>query len=149
MSLGSEDAENLATWWAEKLETVDETLVNAGVTSAWWSFGLGADVIVQNADDIEQCLTVIATTPRGVDPHRPGFASNIYDYLDRPIPQATPFVIRELITAVERWEPRIALDALSVEAFSPDIAGVTVRADWSIPQSTVESSLRIEVTRAV
>lgn len=142
------DFPELNEWWQATLETVEPTLSGAGITAAWWSFGIGADVIVQNRDDIEQCIKIIATTPRGLDPHRPTFASNVFEYIDRPIPQAIPYVIQELTGAVRKWEPRAHLDSLKVLPYTPTISGVSVQAEWSIPGSVVAGLLNITVPRA-
>jgi phage baseplate assembly protein W len=142
------DFPDLDDWWQSTLETVEPTLSGAGITAAWWSFAIGADAIVTNKDDIEQCIKIISTTPRGTDPHRPTFASNVYEYIDKPIPQATPYVIQELTGAVRKWEPRVQLDSLKVTPYSPNISGVSVQAEWSIPGSVVAGLLNITVPRA-
>lgn len=123
--------EKLESWWANRQAEVDSTLSGVGVLSAWWSFGSGSG-IVQNADDIEQCLAIISSVARGSDPHRPGFASQVHEHLDKPIPDATPFVVRELIGAVRQWEPRIKLDSLRLNAYEPSEVALTVRAKWSL-----------------
>jgi phage baseplate assembly protein W len=140
MSVGNEV---LTSWWAERTAEVDPTLAGVGVLSAWWSFGL-SDGIVQNADDIEQCLAIIAQVPHGNDPHRPGFASQVHKHLDKPIPEAAPFVIRELITAVRQWELRIKLDSLRLNAYEPSIAALTVRAEWSLAGVSREVDISIK-----
>lgn len=80
------------------------------IQSQYWSPKLGeAGQAVENADDIDQCIRIILGTPKGSDPHRPEFASNIHNYVDWPLNQITPHLIRETFAAVGRWEPRIEL----------------------------------------
>lgn len=43
-------------------------------------------------DDIHQAIHIILRTPRGSDPHRPLFGSNLWRYIDYPIERAIPHV---------------------------------------------------------
>lgn len=142
MSNTRTDTDALTSWWDEKLATTEPILSAANITAAWWSFDVSAPLpndstthttaTVSDADDINQCLRIIASTPRGADPHRPTFASNVHNYLDWPIPEAQPYVVRELVQAVQLWEPRVQLDRLVVQPFKPSVSSLSVLADWSI-----------------
>ena len=146
-----EDLAELNTWWDAKLQTVEPTLKKSGITAAWWSFDVAQKqsgsayetAIVDNAQDVNQCLAIIANTPRGGDPHRPTFASNVHEYLDWPIPQAQPYVVRELVQAVQRWEPRIQLGSLTVQPFKPSISSLTVNAEWSLAGLSEQTEIRV------
>jgi uncharacterized protein len=135
------DEQNLSTWWTAKLATTEPTLSRARITAAWWSFDVTPapnttathiTAVVANADDINQCLGIIAQTPQGADPHRPDFASNVFSYIDWPIPEAQPYVVRELVGAVQKWEPRVTLDQLTVEPYKPSISSLRITAQWSL-----------------
>lgn len=128
-------------WWAARLSETEGVLVGAGITAEWWSFKLGGEGVVQSEDDIHQAIALIAQVPAGADPLRPEFASQVHLQVDRPMPEATPQVVRELIGAVERWEPRIQLTRLDVRPLSPSVSGLTVRADWTI--DTFSSSTEV------
>lgn len=43
--------------------------------------------IVEGVDDIVQSINIILTTIPGSDPLRPEFGSNVYQYLDKPLPR--------------------------------------------------------------
>jgi len=87
----------------------------ADITSADWSLKLGAiGQVVQGVADVDQCVAIILTTPTGSDPLRPTFGCDIWRYLDHPISEALPAIVRELKAALTLWEPRITL--LSVAA---------------------------------
>jgi Bacteriophage baseplate protein W len=87
----------------------------ADIRSADWSLALGAiGEVVQGIADVEQCLGIIVTTPRGSDPLRPTFGADIWRYIDFPIDRALPAIVSELTTAITMWEPRVNL--LSVTA---------------------------------
>jgi uncharacterized protein len=88
------------------------------ITSADWSLALdtsweepgsGIGAVVQGAADVNQCVRVILTTPKGSDPLRPTFGADIWQYIDHPINAAIPAVVREVVEAITLWEPRVAL----------------------------------------
>jgi phage baseplate assembly protein W len=82
----------------------------ADITSADWSLELGTiGGVVQGIADVEQCLGIIVTTPRGSDPLRPTFGADIWRYIDFPIDVALPAIVRELTSAITTWEPRVNL----------------------------------------
>jgi phage baseplate assembly protein W len=87
----------------------------ADITSADWSLKLGSvGDVVQGIADVEQCLGIIVTTPRGSDPLRPTFGADIWRYIDYPVDEALPSIVRELTGAITAWEPRVNL--ISVDA---------------------------------
>jgi phage baseplate assembly protein W len=87
----------------------------ADIRSADWSLALGAiGEVVQGIADVEQCLGIIVTTPRGSDPLRPTFGADIWRYIDFPLDRALPAIVSELTSAIALWEPRVNL--LSVTA---------------------------------
>ncbi|HUO06584.1 MAG TPA: GPW/gp25 family protein [Candidatus Binataceae bacterium] len=87
----------------------------ADISSADWSLKLGAiGNVVQGLGDVEQCLAIIVTTPKGSDPLRPTFGADVWRYIDFPISVALPAIVREVTTAVLVWEPRVTL--ISVNA---------------------------------
>lgn len=88
----------------------------ADITSADWSLELGTiGGVVQGIADVEQCLGVIVTTPRGSDPLRPTFGADIWRYIDFPIDEALPAIVRELTLAITTWEPRVNLISVTAQ----------------------------------
>ena len=85
----------------------------ADITSADWSLeldstagagpGSGIGKVVQGISDITQCIQIILTTPKGSDPLRPTFGIDLWQYLDAPINQATPAIVREVTEAIMHW----------------------------------------------
>lgn len=128
-------AEDLATvnnWWDTKLGDRDTVLDQNGVTALWWSYALAGDGFVENETELDQTIKIICTTPFGSDVHRPTFSSGIWNYIDWPIPQATPQVVRESTQAIQRWEPRVDLVNVSVEPYTSGIESLEVIAEWTI-----------------
>jgi phage baseplate assembly protein W len=82
----------------------------ADIRSTDWSLKLGAiGQVVQGVADVDQCVAIILTTPLGSDPLRPTFGCDIWRYIDHPMSQSLPAIVRELTAALTLWEPRIAL----------------------------------------
>ncbi len=82
----------------------------ADITSADWSLKLGAiGQVVQGVADVDQCVAIILTTPLGSDPLRPTFGCDIWRYIDHPMSQSLPAIVREVTAALSLWEPRITL----------------------------------------
>ncbi len=65
----------------------------------------------------------------GSDPHRPDFGSNLHLYLDYPVNQAVPHVVRETVEAIQQWEPRCNLVKVT-----PTIeeSRITLRVQWKL-----------------
>ena len=138
MTTIADDTATVATWWATKTAATVPTLLAAGVDALWWSFRLGGDGAVQDREELDQTITIILRTARGSDPHRPTFASVLLDYIDQPIPTAKPYLVREVLQSLERWEPRIAVDGVSVQPYTDGIASLLLTVNWSIPKSIVQ-----------
>jgi len=74
----------------------------------------GVGEILTDMADIDQCIRIILSTPKGTDPYRPDFALDLLDYIDWPINKATPYIVRESMKAVLTWEPRIEVTKIGV-----------------------------------
>src|SRR5579863_5870565 len=94
-------ADIISADWSLELDTPDEP-------------GSGLGNVVQGLDDVNQCIQIILTTPRGSDPLRPTFGADVWRYIDAPINAAIPAVVREVTEAILRWEPRVTLVSINV-----------------------------------
>jgi phage baseplate assembly protein W len=100
------------------------------ITAQDWSLKLGAiGEVVVDLDDIGQCIRIILSTPKGSDPHRPLFGSDLYKYIDYPVTQAIPHIVRESVAAITLWELRV-----EVVSVVPVIDGshVTLQVEWKL-----------------
>ncbi len=97
--------------------------------SLHWQPALSSFGIVETLADIDQAIRVILRTPMGSDPHRPDFGSNLHLYLDYPVNQAVPHVVRETVEAIQQWEPRCNLVKVT-----PTIeeSRITLRVQWKL-----------------
>ncbi|GFM85420.1 baseplate protein [Pseudomonas cichorii] len=116
----------------------------SSITAAHWQPALGtAGAVVEGLRDIDQAIRIILTTPKGSDPHRPTFGSDIHLYIDWPVNRVVPHLVREAVDAIRIWEPRI-----NVVQVTPTIEGsqVWLRITWRVadglPQLTEVSYAR-------
>ncbi len=93
----------------------------ADISSADWSLeldasgepGSGIGNVVQGLSDVNQCIEIILTTPKGSDPLRPTFGADVFRYIDAPINAAIPAIVREVTEALTRREPRVTVISVS------------------------------------
>lgn len=101
----------------------------ADIQSLHWQPALGGDGVVENLDDINQAIRVILRTPKGSDPLRPEFGSNLHLYLDYPVNRARPHVVRESIEAIRHptlGEPRVTVERVDFYLVEQAHAAITV-----------------------
>jgi phage baseplate assembly protein W len=91
--------------------------------------------VVENLEDIQQCIRIILTTPKGTDPLRPEFAMHFLSYVDRPMTEAIPQVISEALEALRIWEPRIVVQ--SITATEVELGRLQVRLIWTLKTGSV------------
>ena len=88
--------------------------------------------VAEGAEDINQCIAIILTTRKCSVPHRPTFGSDIYKYVDYPVNEAVPNIVREATDAITLWETRINLKSVSVVINNTQI---TVKVEWTLKES--------------
>lgn len=112
-----------------------------------WQLKLNAPAeIVADVADIAQCIDVILRTPKGSDPHRPEFGSDVWRYLDYPLTEATPRIIRAVNESVSMWETRAVLDSVKVIATDSASDGhMTLRIKWHPTNDVIQSMQTMEI----
>ena len=83
-------------------------------STAHWQPALKKDGFVEDLEDILQCVHTILTTPKGSQPLRPDFGSDVYLYIDDPINQARPHIVRESVQSISQWEKRVTVKRIQV-----------------------------------
>ncbi|TBV10269.1 GPW/gp25 family protein [Stutzerimonas kirkiae] len=100
------------------------------ITAAHWQPALGTPgAAVSGLADIDQALRIILATPKGADPHRPDFGSDLHLYIDWPVNRVIPHLVREAVDAIRLWEPRVAVSAVDASVASE---WVTLRVKWRV-----------------
>lgn len=96
-------------------------------------------MVVTDADDINQAIHIILGTPKGSDPHRPLFGSDWYHWIDSPINLARPHIVREVVDALTRWEPRIELvRVMLTQTDKNNFATKTLLVEWRFAKGVAE-----------
>ncbi|MGH7917528.1 MAG: GPW/gp25 family protein [Candidatus Binataceae bacterium] len=80
--------------------------------------GSGLGKVVQGLADVNQCIQIIVTTPKGSDPLRPTFGADLWRYIDFPIDSAIPAIVGEVTAAITTWEPRAKVIAVTAAPLS-------------------------------
>ena len=112
------------------------------ITYVDWQLKLNSiGEVAEGVDDINQCIAIILLTKKGTVPHRPTFGSDIYKYIDYPINEATPNIVREATDAITMWEARIKIKSIKVEI---EESNLTVKVEWTLKNTSTTG--RAEVT---
>lgn len=124
-----------------------DAVILADITSADWSLKLGAiGGVVQGIDDVDQCIAIILTTPKGSDVLRPTFGTDLWHLVDSPINVAVPTIVSEVSAAIAMWEPRVKLVTVSAQLAPNDSAQsgahLNVSITWQLKLDGAPSGLR-------
>ena len=104
------------------------------ITYVDWQLKLNSiGEVAQGVDDINQCIAIILLTKKGTVPHRPTFGSDIYKYIDYPINEATPNIVREATDAITMWETQIKINSIKVEIAETNL---TVKVEWTLKNTS-------------
>ena len=103
------------------------------ITAADWSIRLNEPgSVVENLDDINQCIKVILETPKGSRAHEPLFGCDAWKFLDQPLGEALPRIVNAVIEAVEEWEPRAKLVSVTPETSEVGSGKITLQLEWKL-----------------
>lgn len=100
---------------------------------------------VTGIDDIKQSWSIILNTVKGSDPLRPDFGCGIHDYLDKPINSSTSDMVLQVITDLEKYEPRATINSVTI---TPSNGALTVKIAGTY-SSTTESVALVAVLSLV
>lgn len=113
------------------------------ITYVDWQYKLNQiGSVAEGAEDINQCIEIILSTRKGSVPHRPTFGSEIYKYVDYPINEAIPNIVRETTDAIILWETRINVNSVSVDI---NESKITVKVEWSLKESKIKGKTIINL----
>lgn len=112
------------------------------VKSSEWSISLaGPGQIVQGLDDIRQCINIILFTRKGTDPLRPRFGVGVFEYIDKPVNVAIPNMRREIIDAINEFEPRVEI--LKITGSLTESSKVNFNIKYKIANSVLTDQMDI------
>mgnify|MGYP000978789229 CR=1 FL=1 len=87
----------------------------------------GRFAVLPLREHIRQSVVDILTTPVGTRVMRPEYGSLLPRLVDRPMNAATKLEIYAAVAeALDRWEPRLALDRVALNASGPGVLEISV-----------------------
>lgn len=132
----------------------------ADINSADWSLkldtpgepGSGLGNVVQGVGDVDQCIAIILTTPKGTDALRPTFGTDIWSYIDAPISEAGPAIVRETTQSIMQWEPRVKILSVQstpvLQAAGQPGAQVEITVSWQLDLGNAPTPKRSTTIKA-
>ena len=117
--------------WSLCLDTSVGGAGEGGINSAVLP-GAGLGLVVQGIADINQCIGIILSTPKGSDPLRPTFANDLWQLLDAPITVARPALVREIVEGITKWEPRVRVLSVVVNLVGGTLANLLITIVWQL-----------------
>ena len=105
---------------------------------AGWAFPLRTDqtgriALVTAEREIEESIRLILATAPGERPMRPEFGCAVHDYVFAPADASTAGDIAYAVrVALERWEPRIDLEGVSVRFDAVDSGVLYIDVHYSV-----------------
>lgn len=108
-----------------------------------WQFKFnGIGEVAEGVEDINQCIATILNTPKGSDPHRPTFGSDINKYVDYPVNIAKPNIVRETIDAINLWEKRIIVNSVIVNI---EYEHLYIKVQWTLKGTSKKGIAEVTV----
>ena len=98
---------------------------------------------VEGINDIAQSWYIILHTVPGSDPLRPGFGSDIYQYLDRPNNSFGGDFSAQIIKDLEKWEPRCSISQVKPVVGDNNNIKVSILGIYKATNTVVEATLTI------
>jgi phage baseplate assembly protein W len=105
----------------------------SGPLGAGWAFPIAVDhdtgkiALVDGPDDVDQAIEIILSTAPGERPMRPEFGCAVHDYVfDGINPEMMGRVDRAVRAALDRWEPRIEVEAVDFTTRGDEVLVIDV-----------------------
>jgi phage baseplate assembly protein W len=93
----------------------------------------GSVALVSGSDDINEAILLILSTAPGERPMRPLFGCGIHDYVFEAIDAYTMGRLeREVRIAIDRWEPRIEIEDLRIDASDAGNGRLAIELDYVV-----------------
>lgn len=114
-----------------------------------FGFGLAPDgrvALSEGPVNIRQSIEIILSTEPGERLLRPSFGAGLRQFLFEPNTPATHRLIEERITrSIERWEPRVRLDAVSVIGDQRELAVAVAEIRYNLVATSEPGAITIGI----
>lgn len=103
---------------------------------------LGGIALVEDEQDVREAIGVILGTAPGERPMRPEFGCGVHDYVFDVVDAYTVGRIeRDVRSALDRWEPRIDVQAVEVDASAVDEGRLLIDIHYVVRATNDERNL--------
>ena len=136
---------------ADAIQRIDEArMIGRGIS---FPFRLGPDARVamsSGSDNVREAIRTILLTEVGERIMLPNFGARLQSSLFEPNSAATRRLLeKEISEALERWEPRLQLQAVRVEGDAADGAAVVVTIEYKLRTTQAPEKISLSVSLAV
>lgn len=119
------------------------------ITSENWQTKIGGfGQIVEDLEDFNQRISIVLNTIKGSVPHNPAFGSDIWEYIDLPIGEAIPNIVREATDSLQAWIPELdfVIAAKPQNNNVDNIArgNLVISVDWTFKNTTIGDNVEIK-----
>lgn len=105
----------------------------------------GSPILRTDSDAINQSIRTILTTSPGERIMAPDFGANLRSCVFAPLDRFTEIGIREMIIhAIEKWEPRVQLISIRVQA-DEEASAYDISIDYVIKASSTQGRLDFSI----
>jgi len=102
----------------------------------------GGIALARDEQDIDQAIQLILGTAPGERPMRPEFGCGVHDFVFDSIDAITIGRMEEAIrSALDRWEPRIQVQALAFDLSGADSGLLTIDIGYTVRATNTERNL--------
>jgi len=98
---------------------------------------------VEGVNDIKQTWGIILNTVKGSDPLRPTFGCGVFDYLDRPVSVFASEFASQVITDLERWEPRATISKVGYSITSSGVIFITITGTYTATADIITTAISL------
>jgi uncharacterized protein len=112
---------------------MSEEFVGAGLAFPLRTDPTGRVALVAHNREIEESIRLILGTAIGERPMRPEYGCGIHDYIfATPDPDTTASIALAVVSALERWEPRIDVEDVKVSPADGDTTLLYIDIRYSV-----------------
>lgn len=92
--------------------------------------------------DVQEAIWIVLATARGERQMRPDFGCGIHDYVFAPNnPPTRSNIAQQVRSALTKWEPRIDVESVRVDASDDEPNKLLIRVDYRIRSSNTSHNL--------
>ncbi len=95
-------------------------------------------------DNIQECMRIILMTSHGERINLPSFGGGLQKFLFQPNTTTTRSLIQErIMLSLKNWEPRIEIDAISVEEDTDDPRGAVATISYRLASTGTNETMSL------